>query len=265
MENSKAVTGQGRREFLKNVTLGAAVTGAAAMGTSCAIYPMEGGLFGKKAHLPAKRGSVILFQGDSITDAGRDRNAEGSANHIGAMGRGYAYLIATQLLGAYPHSDLKIYNRGISGHKVPQLAERWDKDCIDLQPDLLSILIGVNDIWHKRNGQYAGDAREYEAGYMALVDRTRQALPSTRLVICEPFVLKCGAVDDSWFPDFDLYRAAARRVAKAHKALFVPFHSVFEKAVADGVPPSYWAGDGVHPSMAGAELMAKTWLKTVGL
>jgi lysophospholipase L1-like esterase len=103
----------------------------------------------------------------------------------------------------------------------------------------------------------------YERDYDALLARTREALPGTRLVVCEPFVLKCGAVDDSWFPEFDGYRAAARRVADKHRATFVAFHSMFEEAV-KVAPAKHWAGDGVHPSAAGAGLMAAAWLRAVG-
>ena len=81
-------------------------------------------------------------------------------------------------------------------------------------------------------------------------------------MICEPFVLRCGAVTDKWFPEFEGYRAAAKQVAKDFHAVFVPFQAMFDKAV-KSAPPEYWAGDGVHPTMAGAGLMARTWLDTV--
>jgi len=120
---------------------------------------------------------------------------------------GYVYSIATQLLVDRAGDGLKIYNRGISGNKVFQLADRWDKDCLELKPDIVSILIGVNDIWHTLNGNYNGTVEKYEKDYRALLNRTRKALPNVQLVICEPFVLRCGAVNDKWFPEFDRYRA----------------------------------------------------------
>jgi lysophospholipase L1-like esterase len=210
-----------------------------------------------------EEGDLVLFQGDSITDAGRSREREGEANDRAALGNGYALLAAAGMHCARPAAKLRFHNRGISGNKVFQLAERWEKDCLDLAPDVLSILIGVNDIWHKRGGHYDGTVETYEEDYDALLTRTRVALPEVKLVVCEPFVLRCGAVDDSWFPEFDGYRAAARRVAEAHGAAFVPFHSMFEDALAIG-PPELWAGDGVHPSPAGAALMAQAWLRAVG-
>ena len=127
-------------------------------------------------------GDVILFQGDSITDAGRNKGREDQINDAAALGGGYAGLAAGQLLIDRPGSGLKIYNRGISGHKVFQLADRWQKDCLDLKPNLLSILIGVNDFWHMIDGKYDGTVEVYEKDYFALVERTRKALPGVKLV-----------------------------------------------------------------------------------
>lgn len=236
----------------------AAAAGAAALTTAPSPAQAE------SAAAPLKQDDVILFQGDSITDASRDRGQEG-ANDFGALGRGYANMITAALLGAHAPLRLQCYNRGISGHKVPDLAARWQKDTIDLKPAVLSILIGVNDIWHKLNGKYDGTVADYETGFTKLLDDTRAALPDTRLVICEPFVLRCGAVNDTWFPEFDERRAVAKAVAEAAGADWVPFQSMFDAAVNDVTPPNYWAGDGVHPTTAGHALMAKTWLEVTGL
>ncbi len=102
----------------------------------------------------------------------------------------------------------------------------------------------------------------YEKDYRALLERTQRELPGVRLAICEPFVLRCGAVNDKWFPEFDGYRAAARRVATDFHATFVPFQAMFDKAV-KVAQPQHWAADGVHPTLAGASLMVQTWLATV--
>jgi lysophospholipase L1-like esterase len=207
-------------------------------------------------------GQTILFQGDSITDAGRNKS-DSAANSQPALGGGYAWLSAAQLLVDRPDDHLKIYNRGISGNKVYQLADRWQADCLDLKPDVLSILIGVNDYWHKHNHNYDGTLEIYETDFHALVKRTKDALPNVKLVICEPFVLKVGAVDDSWFPEFDGYRAAAKRVAESAGAVFVPFQTMFDRA-ATIAPPERWLRDGVHPTGDGAALMADWWLRAVG-
>ncbi len=233
--------------------------GSAAAASLTSIPAQAGDWPGKPRELVSK-GNVILFQGDSITDAGRSREQAAVPNEQPGLGNGYAWLAAAQLLTERPGSGLKVFNRGISGHKVYQLAERWDADCLAIKPDVLSILIGVNDIWHKLTGNYNGTVEVYEKDYHQLLERTRKALPRVKLVVCEPFVLRCGAVTDKWFPEFDAFRAAARRVAVAHKALFVPFQSMFDEAV-KYAPAEHWAKDGVHPSSAGAALMAHSWLR----
>ena len=210
------------------------------------------------------KGQVILFQGDSITDAGRDRKWQ-AANDARSLGRGYPAVIASALLSGYPELNLQIHNRGISGNKVPDLESRWQVDCLDLKPNILSILIGVNDIWHRLNGRYDGTPEVYRDGFSALLEKTRKALPDTKIVICEPFVLRCGAVNDTWFPEFETRRKFAREVAEKAGTIWVSFQSMFDAAIAAGSEPAYWAADGVHPSVAGHGLMAKSWMKTVRL
>ena len=258
-QSEPSPAGAPRRDFLKTSL---AALGGMGLIPSCATSPAA-----EVAPVPSRSlvspRDVILFQGDSITDAGRSREAADVPNEKPGMGGGYAWLAAASLLVSRPEAELKILNRGISGHKVCQLAERWDRDCLALKPDLLSILIGVNDIWHARNGKYDGTVEIYERDYDALLARTRDALPDVELVVCEPFVLRCGAVSDDWFPEFDHYRAAARRVAGAHAAAWVPFQTIFDEAV-KYAPAEHWAKDGVHPSASGASLMAHAWLAAVG-
>jgi lysophospholipase L1-like esterase len=255
-----ASTGLARRAFLRTSTALLGTAGLAALAAGCKTAPAKTGSNATLSLIAPH--DVILFQGDSITDAGRSREKAGEANSQPALGSGYAWLAAVELLVSRPQDGLKIYNRGISGNKVFQLAERWPQDCLDLKPNLLSILIGVNDIWHRLNGKYDGTVEVYEKDYRALIERTRQALPGVKLVICEPFVLRCGAVTDHWFPEFDQYRAAARRVAESCQAVFVPFQSMFDAAV-QYAPAQHWAGDGVHPTSSGASLMAHHWLQAV--
>jgi lysophospholipase L1-like esterase len=253
--NSRSIDMSSRRNFLRNAALG----GAMAMSLpeiAAAAIPADT----KKITL--KPGSTILFQGDSITDAGRDRE-EMAPNHGGALGGGYAFLAAAALMYQHAGKDLKIYNKGISGNKVYQLAERWDKDCLDLKPDVLSILIGVNDYWHLRNGNYDGTVEKYRTDFNALLDRTKKQLPNVQLIICEPFAIKgTKAVDDTWFPAFTAYQTAARELADSFGATFMPFQSLFDKAQKKA-PGAYWAPDGVHPSLAGAQLMAAAWVDVV--
>ncbi len=205
---------------------------------------------------------VVLFQGDSITDAGRARDAK-AANDPGALGRGYVYFTAAMLRAKHPGENLRIYNRGISGNKVWQLQERWGPDCLDLKPDVLSILIGVNDTWHGQNDPALRvPLDKYERVYREILDAARQANPDLRLVLCEPFVLKCGAVTDAWFPEIDQRREIVKRLADEYDAVFVAFQSLFDE-LAGQAEPTYWLSDGVHPTLAGHMQMAWKWMDAV--
>ena len=244
-----------RRDFLKKA---AGIMAAISIPKVLYEIPAESG----KKKIKLEKNNIILFQGDSITDAGRNKQNEGF-NNASSLGSGYAFLISASLLEKYASLELKIYNRGISGNKVFQLADRWDKDCLDLKPDVLSILIGVNDIWHTLNGQYNGTVEKYRNDYIALLERTKAALPSVKLIICEPFsVPGVKAVDNRWYPEFYEYQKTAREIAERFGAVFVPFQKVFDEAQ-KRAPGSYWTGDGVHPSLAGAQLMAQAWLRYV--
>lgn len=199
----------------------------------------------------------MLFQGDSITDCGRDQRAS-EPNATRALGTGYPLLVTSAVLAARTDRALRFYNRGISGNKVPDLQRRWTADALDLQPDVLSVLIGVNDFWHKLDFGYAGTVQDYEDQYAALLEQTRRALPRVHLIVLEPFVLRCGAVNERWFPEFDLRRAAAARVASRARATFVPLQLVFNRRTRSS-PPEYWAADGVHPTPAGHAVIAAQW------
>ena len=204
-------------------------------------------------------GATVLFQGDSITDSGRSRTKT-TANADGALGNGYPLLIAAPLLRDAPKAGWRFFNRGISGNRVPDLQTRWDADTIALAPDVLSVLIGVNDYWHTRDGNSSGTVADYESEFTALLEGTRAALPTLRILVLEPFVLRTGFVDDSWFPEFDARRAAALRVASRTESTFVPLHDRFT-AAAKETGPEYWAADGVHPSPAGHALIAEALSK----
>jgi lysophospholipase L1-like esterase len=256
-----------RRAFLKSsaVALGA---GGFAVLAPASGDAAEDRTAGTSPSLIA-RDNVILFQGDSITDWGRSRERAGVPNDPAALGSGqgdlgpgYAWLAAVELLTDRPQDGLKIFNRGISGNKVFQLADRWQADCLDLKPDVLSVLIGVNDYWHTLTSGYHGTVEIYEKDYRALTERTLKALPAVKLIICEPFALHYGSVDETWTSGFAPYRAAAKRVAEACRATFIPFQTRFDEAI-KYAPPQHWSKDGVHPAVAGSALMAYAWAKAV--
>lgn len=245
-----------RRHFLRNVSLGALAA------ISIPDIVAAATVTEKSKKIVLKKESVVLFQGDSITDAGRKRDND-QPNAGGALGGGYALMAASSLLLKSADKNLKVYNKGISGNKVFQLADRWDTDCLLIKPDVLSILVGVNDYWHTLSNNYKGTAKTYRDDYDKLLARTKQELPDVQLIIGEPFAVKgVKAVDDKWYPTFDEYRAAARELADKYHATFIPYQSIFDKAQ-KSAPASYWTGDGVHPSVAGAQLMAEAWLQCV--
>jgi lysophospholipase L1-like esterase len=247
-----------RRNFLKTTSLASAGLLAIPQIVSAAYS----GEATKKKKITISKEDVILFQGDSITDAGRKKD-DPSVNTVSALGNGYALLAASDLLFKYADRNLKIYNRGISGNKVYQLAERWEKDCLDIKPNVLSILIGVNDFWHTVLGRYDGTIETYRKDYRALLDRTKQKLPDVKLIIGEPYAVNgIKAVDDKWYPAFNDYRAAAKEIADSYGAVFIPYQAIYDKAQKEA-PGVYWTGDGVHPTLAGANLMAHAWMEAV--
>jgi len=248
-----------RRSFLKKAAMGSMMALSMPEIVSAAFAKEPAA---KAAKFTLKKDDVILFQGDSITDAGRKRE-DAKPNDVGSLGRGYSFLAAASLLEKHADKNLQIYNKGISGNKVYQLAERWDADCLDLKPDVLSILIGVNDFWHTLTNGYTGTVQKYRDDYKALLTLTKDKLPDVKLIIGEPFaVTGVRAVDDKWYPAFNDYRAAAREIAVSFGATFIPYQTIFDKAQ-KLAPGAYWTGDGVHPSIAGNALMAHAWQEAV--
>jgi lysophospholipase L1-like esterase len=249
-----------RRNFLKNTALA---------GMGMALLPEIANAAVKEQaqtkKIALKKDSVILFQGDSITDAGRKRDAN-TCNSIDMLGFGYPLFTAASLLEKHADKQLKIYNRGISGNKVFQLRERWEVDTLAFMPDILSILIGVNDYWHTLTGGYKGTIEIYENDLRNLLKYTKEKLPDLQLVICEPFILKGGSAikESDWLPMFDAYRAAAKKLATEFSAIFVPYQSAFDGAM-KLAPATYWSADGVHPDLPGRQLMAEVWRKATGL
>ena len=206
---------------------------------------------------------VILFQGDSITDCGRNRTVRDS------RGNGYATMVAGAL-GAREPYVYTCYNRGISGNRVVDLYARIREDMINLKPDYISILVGINDVWHERAYKNGVDADKFEMVYNLMLEELKRELPNVKIMILEPFVLPGSATDnnpenpDRWDyfrRETDLRRAAAKRVAEKQGALFVPLQELFDKVNADAPEMGYWLSDGVHPTAAGHELLKQEWLK----
>lgn len=203
----------------------------------------------------------ILFQGDSITDGARGRNDD--LNHI--LGHGYAYIIAGKLGYELAENRPLFLNRGISGNRVSDLYARWNEDTFSLKPDLISILIGVNDAWRIVNGEPGGATDRFERAYRLLLEETREVLPAAGLVLCEPFILQVAPIAtkwEAWQERMPRYQEAVRKLADEFGAVFVPLQAAFDDAC-KRTDASYWIWDGVHPTAAGHELIARQWLAVV--
>ncbi len=202
----------------------------------------------------------ILFQGDSITDVGKNAGA-GSLTPIG---QGYALICASTLGAKYP-MQFSFENRGISGNRIVDVYARIKADCWNLEPDVLSILIGVNDVWHEVGSVHNGvDAERFYRVYKMLVEDTLERLPNIKMILMEPFILQTGAGEDNWWyfkPETAKRAEAVKQIAAECGQIFLPLQQTFNDAC-KLAPASYWLGDGVHPTVAGHKLIADQWLKT---
>jgi lysophospholipase L1-like esterase len=235
--------------------------GAASLGLLGAVGSVARAEAPSQNKLTLKKGAVIVFQGDSITDEGRKKDVL-VANDNKALGKGYAAMVSGQVLLAHPDMELKCYNRGISGNKIPDLAARWDQDVIALKPDILSIMIGVNDLWHTFafGSKYKATIDDYETGYRALIGRTQKEVPGVRIVICEPFTTRTAPE----FKPLAQFREVSKKLADEMNLTFVPFQAMFDEAV-KAAPAEFWLWDGIHPSAAGHAIMANKWREVVGI
>lgn len=204
---------------------------------------------------------TVLFQGDSITDAGRARGTTLPPN--AGLGTGYPLFVAGRALNVLADQPLCFHNRGISGNRVVDLYARWKSDALNLSPDVISILIGVNDTWHEFGSQNGVEVDRYAQIYHMLLSWTREVLPQVKLVLCEPFVLPIGAVAPAWLPEIAARSEIVKNLAKEFQTVFVPLQQVFDKAL-ERAPAAHWLADGVHPTPAGHVLIADAWLATAG-
>lgn len=204
----------------------------------------------------------ILFQGDSITDCGRERENDAY------VGTGYALLAKSQL-GFENPGEYEFYNRGIGGNRIVDLYARIKADIINLAPDYISFLIGVNDVWHELERGDGVDAEKYEKVYCMLIEEVKEALPNVKIMIMEPFCLKGSATQSTdeepnrWnvFSGEVRKRAEkAKKVAEKYNLTFVELQNLFDSA-AEIVGDTYWLRDGVHPTAMGHELLKREWMK----
>ena len=199
----------------------------------------------------------ILFQGDSITDAGRSRQDD---NYLGV---GYPRLVEASL-GFDAPGEHTFINRGISGNRIVDVYARIKADIINLKPDIMSILIGVNDVWHETGDNPNGvDADKFYKIYDMLIEEVKAALPNIKIMILEPFVLQgCSTVEhwDYFSTEVPKRAEMAKRIAEKYSLPFIPLQAGFD-ALTEKAPNEYWLGDGVHPTAKGHEFIKKQWLE----
>ena len=202
-------------------------------------------------------GKTIVFQGDSITDTGRCRQTR-EANT--GLGSGYAYMTMAYLCYHEAEKNFRIYNRGTGGDRVVDLYARWKIDALNLKPDILSILVGVNDTWREAELQDGVEVERYEMIYRMMLEWTRRELPQVKLVLMEPFVLLTGSVNDKWLPEFTERQKIVKLLAEEFDAIFIPLQTLFNAAVQRVPDPAYWTVDGIHPTPQGHLMISEAWL-----
>lgn len=198
----------------------------------------------------------ILFQGDSITDCGRNyTNDDG-------FGMGYPMYVMAELAYSEPTEHV-YFNRGISGNRIVDLYARMKKDIINLRPDVMSILIGVNDVWHELSEKNGVDADKFYKIYSMLISEVKEALPELKIMILEPFVVKGPCTTGHWeYFDTEVKKraAAAKRIAEEFSLPFIPLQEGFDK-LSEKAPSTYWVADGVHPTPSGNWFIKNEWIK----
>ena len=202
-----------------------------------------------------KDGMKVLFQGDSVTDCGRNDTKDG-------IGWGYVMVVKRLMAERYPQLKAEFINRGINGNRVKDLAARWDEDCIAIRPDIVSILIGINDTWRRFDSNDPTAVEDYKSVYHGILSRVTKET-CAKIIICEPFVLPEPEDRIAWREDLDPKIHAARELAREFGAAYIPLDGIFAAAAPQSSCRTL-ATDGVHPNQSGHELIAEAWLKAVG-
>jgi lysophospholipase L1-like esterase len=197
---------------------------------------------------------TILFQGDSITDSGR------KSNHNESLGDGYVMMTAAWLSALYPEYHMKFYNRGVGGDRIRDLRCRWKKDCLDLRPRLVSILIGVNDVLSEPFWKRSTPTESFQSDYTSILEQTQ--LSKCQIVLLEPFLVHSSGNFLELADELNKKIEVVRELAREFDATLIPLNDIFLKACIKGVP-SFWALDGIHPTLAGHALIAQSWIKGV--
>lgn len=210
--------------------------------------------------------TTILFQGDSITDGMREKNRDRAWDLNHQMGHGYAFLVNARWGAQYPDRRLAFINRGISGNRIADLYGRWQEDTVNLRPDVLSILVGINDVGFTMWEQSGSGPERFGRIYQLLLDEARAANPALLPVLMEPFVMPVGDREASYQEWLSLLRPLqeqTRLIAERNGAIFIPLQERFER-LCRVREASYWVWDGIHPTVSGHQVIADAWMEAVG-
>ena len=196
---------------------------------------------------------LILFQGDSITDAGRKRK------NYDSLGEGYVMLTAAWISASHPEFGARFINRGVGGNRVGDLRNRWKKDCLDLKPDIVSILVGINDAHGKPCWREPTSLERFESDYEYILEQTLSN-SKTQVVLLEPFLLAANQNYKETLTNLKMKIDVVRDLAKRFKTTLIPLSDIFAEAASEK-GHLFWTLDGVHPTLAGHALIAQSWIK----
>lgn len=198
----------------------------------------------------------ILFQGDSITDAARDKR------NYHNMGYGYPKYAKEEILKAHPDADIEFINFGISGNRTSQLFDRLYLDSIAFQPDIISILIGINDIWHRHGWEHINTTDEQiKTNYRAILERIKNET-NAKIMVLSPYLLDAEDKDEMR-EELERVLEIVRELAKEYADVYIPLDEHFEKALKTQPCPRYYSGDGVHPNDNGSAFIGKLYAEAI--
>jgi len=211
-------------------------------------------------------GKTVLFFGDSITDANRLREDQMEWNKAHRLGTGYVGFIAAQHLYENPSCDVRFINKGIAGNRVKDLYCRLHDDVIVQKPGVISIMIGINEVWCKQNATGEVEPARFAFTYKAILDEIKEKLGDIPIVIIEPFCLPNEGLTggyDTWAQLLAPLQEVSKAIAEEYSCRFVPMQNEFNKLLAQA-PAEYWLWDGIHPLSAGHMAIAKNWMAVAG-
>jgi len=202
-------------------------------------------------------GWTVLFQGDSVTDCGRDYGDDAS------LGWGYARAAAAMFSVLFPGHGVRFVNKGVGGNRVSDVLGRYDKDIRDVRPDLISILIGINDTWRRYDNNDPTEADEYERIYRLLLEKVKADLPNCKVMLMEPFVLNSLPDRHLWREDLDPKIQVVRKLAREYADIYMPLDGILAKAEVEEYDRAKIAEDGVHPTNIGHGIIAREYIRCV--